>query len=429
MDAMVQGTEHEYTLFSDRLNPRGVDPHRLALDVLWRSNLGAEGEFLVNGSRAYFDVGHLEIATCETLTPRDLVAYEKAGDRIVDTVRMRLEEAHGVKIDAYKNNTDPDGVSYGSHENYCVPRDIAFPDVYVEHLVPHLASRMIYTGAGDFIDHQYVLSPCAYLTSQLISGGNLSNTGILHTRDEPHADPERFRRLHVIIGDALQVESAILLRHFATQSILTAIHEGLVKDPPKLANPLEDMWRNVERYEPEQWSFETKGNGGPITPVEIQRYYLEIVEELVETPEEKEAFQLWEGILDEMDGDFDTKRLARKIEWIARLREIERIKDLKGKEEFVELAACKQFSELSANRGLYWRLEKEGLVDRVVDDDEIKGAMEAPPDTRAKARTEILTTFEVTTADWSEVRVLTEDGGTERLRLMDPYETDPEVIE
>ncbi|MGH2668225.1 MAG: proteasome accessory factor PafA2 family protein, partial [bacterium] len=423
---MIQGTEHEYTLFSHKLNPRGIDPHRLALDLLWRSNLAAEGEFLMNGSRAYFDVGHLEIATCEVLTPRDVVLYEKAGERIVDTVRLRLEDAHNVKINAYKNNTDPDGVSYGSHENYCVPRQIPFPDAYLETLVPHLVSRMIYAGAGDFIDHQYVLSPCAYLTSQLVSGGNLSNTGVLHTRDEPHADPERFRRLHVIIGDALMSEPAILLRHFATQAILEAIHDGAVKDPPKLRNPLEDMWDNVESPTPDNWSFATK-DGKRITPMQVQRYYLDIVEPRVDTPEQKQALKMWEEILDEFEGDFDTDKLARRIDWVARLREIERLKEIKGKEEFVELAACKQFGELSPSRGLYWRRIQDGLCDRVVTDDEVVKAMEQPPKTRAAARTEILTQYEVTTADWSEVRVLTEDGGTERLRLLDPYEWDPEV--
>ncbi|PSG96180.1 hypothetical protein BRD56_11665 [Thermoplasmatales archaeon SW_10_69_26] len=426
MDDMIQGTEHEYTLYSDKLNPRGVDPHRLALDVLWRSNLGAEGEFLRNGSRAYFDVGHLEIATSEALSPQELVAYEKAGDRMVDTVRLKLEEAHGVKIDAYKNNTDPDGVSYGSHENYCVPRDVDFPDEYLHKLAPHLVSRMIYTGAGDFIDHQYVLSPCAYLTSQLVSGGNLSNTGVLHTRDEPHADPERFRRLHVIIGDALMAEPAILLRHFTTQGILQAIHAGLIEDPPELASPLEDMWHNVEHYEPDQWSFATKG-GDEITPMQIQRYYLEKVEQLVETPEEQDAFDRWEAVLDEFEGDVDTDELGKSVEWVARLNEIERQKDRKGHEEFVEMAAAKQYSELHTNRGLYWRREREGLTERVVTDSQVKKAMEKPPHTRATARTELLTTYEVTTADWSEVRVLTEDGGTERLRLMDPYDPELEV--
>ncbi len=421
MRDMIQGTEHEYTMYSDKLNPRGVDPHRLALDLLWRSHLGAEGEFLTNGSRAYFDVGHLEIATAETLNPRDVVIYEKAGDRMVDTVRLELEQSHGVKINLYKNNTDPDGVSYGSHENYCVPRGIEFPDAYLDGLVPHLLSRMIYTGAGDFIDRQYILSPSAYLTSQLVSGGNLSNTGVLHTRDEPHADPERFRRLHIIMSDALMSEPAILLRHFTTQAILEAIEEGLIEDPPKLANPLEDMWRNVEQPDPETWSFTTQ-DGGETDPVEIQRYYLERVEDLVETKQEAQAFDRWETVLDEFAGNFNTKKLARSVEWVARLREIERQKDIKGHEEFVEMAACKQFSELNPNRGLYWRRERDGLVDRIVDDDEIKDAMQAPPGTRARARTDLLTTYEVTTADWSEVRVLTEDGGTERLRLMDPYD-------
>jgi proteasome accessory factor A len=423
MKPRIMGSEHEYTLFSHQMNPRGIDPHRLALEVIRKSQFAAQGEWLRNGSRAYFDVGHLEISTPETLNPREMLVFEKAGERIVDLARMKLEEFHNVKVSAFKNNTDPDGVSYGSHENYCVPRAMEFPGAYVRSLVPHLVTRIAFCGAGDFIDRRYVLSPCAYLTSELISGGNLSNTGILHTRDEPHADPTKWRRLHVIIGDALMSEWSIYLRAFTTCGVLELMEGGHLNDAPQLKEPLRDMWHMVEQLAPEQWRLELS-NGKWTTPMAVQRYYLNKFEEhgLVETAEEKEALSTWEWILDKLEAG-DIQNLKRKVEWVMRLIEVEKMIDLKGRDENVEIAAAKQYSELSGASGLYYKLVNAGMVDRLTHDDEIKKAMTTPPHTRAEARVKLLDEFEMGSIDWSEMSILTEDGGYERVHLPDPYST------
>ena len=429
MKPMIMGSEHEYTLYSHQMNPRGIDPHRLALEVLRKSQLATQGEWLKNGSRAYFDVGHLEISTPEVLDAYQLVVYEKAGERIVDLARTKLEEFHNVKVSAFKNNTDPDGVSYGSHENYCVPRSIEFPGAYVRSLVPHLVSRLTFSGAGDFIDRRYVLSPCGYLTSELISGGNLSNTGILHTRDEPHADPTRWRRLHVIIGDALMSEWSIYLRAFTTSAILQLMEKGLVDDAPQLREPLRDMWHMVEQVAPEQWKLELV-DGSWVSPMEIQRYYLAKVEEagLVENAREKEALSQWEWVLDRLDAG-DLTKLKRKVEWMTRLIEVEKMIDLKGRDENVEIAATKQYSELSLASGLYYKLQAAGEVDRVVTDAEIKKAIVEPPPTRARARVKLLEEYEMGSIDWSEMSILTEDGGYERIHLPDPYDPKHEMVD
>lgn len=423
MKPMVQGNEQEYTLYSNKMNPAGIDPHRLGLEVLRKSDLAAQGEYLKNGSRAYFDVGHLEISTPECSDFYDAIVWEKAGERIVDMVRLKLEEGHNVKISAYKNNTDPDGVSYGSHENYCVSRKVKFPDDFVEKLVPHMVTRIMYTGAGDMVDGVYVISPCAYLTSQLVSGGNLSNTGVIHTRDEPHADPERFRRLHIIIGDALLNEVAIMLRDFSTSMILRLLEEGKLKDPPRLAQPIEDMWANVEELAPEKWSVQLDG-GKRVSPIEVQRWYLDRVEKLVEGEREKRAFKTWEQVLDKFEAGA-VKTLAPKVEWISRLYAIERQIDRKGEHESVELAACKQYSEINRSRSLHYILEQEGKIDRIVSDKEILDAVRNPPrNTRACVRAQLLEDYEASSIDWSEVRLATEDGGYERIELPDPYSTD-----
>src|SRR3989337_965263 len=255
MKKLVQGTEHEYTLFCRKMGSLGFDPHILALDLLRDSDLHLAGEFLVNGSRAYYDVGHFELSTAETSNFHDLVVWVKAGGKILDWLRRVMEEKYlvaGAKIHAFKNNTSPDGTSYGSHENYCVSRSVAFPQRFVRELVPHLATRFIYTGAGDIIDGKYVLSPSAYLTSTAVSGETMHDTGILNTRDEPHADARRWRRLHVIVGDALMNETAIWLRHFTTSAILLLMEMGKLDGVPKLASPVDDMWTNVELSNPDR---------------------------------------------------------------------------------------------------------------------------------------------------------------------------------
>src|SRR5439155_1151461 len=163
MRKMVQGTEHEYTLYCRKMGTMGFDPHMMALDLLRESDLHLAGEFITNGSRVYYDVGHFEVSTAETTNFHDVVVWEKAGEKILDWLRRVMEEKYtgDMKIHAFKNNTSPDGTSYGSHENYCVSRDVAFPGQFIRDLVPHLATRIIYTGAGDIVRGKYVLSPMA----------------------------------------------------------------------------------------------------------------------------------------------------------------------------------------------------------------------------------------------------------------------------
>src|SRR5439155_58131 len=177
MRKMVQGTEHEYTLYCRKMGTMGFDPHMMALDLLRDSDL-------------------------------------------------------------------------------------------------HLAGRFIYTGAGDILRGKYVRSPMAFLTSQVISGETMHDTGILNTRDEPHADGRVWRRLHVIVGDALMNETAIMLRHFTTSAVLQLMEDGRLDDVPRLKDPIRDVWHNVEIRNPEQWKVELE-DGRIVSPIDVQRYYLE----------------------------------------------------------------------------------------------------------------------------------------------------------
>ncbi len=425
MQKRIQGTEHEYTLYCRKMGSLGFDPHTLALDLLRESDLHLAGEFIKNGSRAYYDVGHFELSTCEVSNPWDLVTWEKAGEKVLDWLRKVMEEKYttgDVKIHAFKNNTSPDGTSYGSHENYCVSRDIAFPDRFVRELVPHLSTRIIYTGAGDIIDGKYVLSPMAYLTSAVVSGETMHDTGIVNTRDEPHADARRWRRLHVIVGDALMNEAAILLRHFTTSAVLELMERDALGDAPKLKAPVEDMWHNVETRNPEKWEVHLE-DGTAVSPIDVQRYYLGKIETIVETDAEHRAVAMLEDTLDSLENR-KSKELARRIEWLDRYFAIqEHTASRPGPD--VEMMACKQYSEIGAERSLFYRRQREGLIDRVTTDDAILQAIQEPPqDTRAALRRNLCDRFNIEMIDWS--LLIVNDGGRRRIDLSDPYATKPE---
>lgn len=445
MRRRAQGTEHEYTLFSSRLHAlasgsgpavagegaglapgvSSFDPHQLALELLHRSDLHAAGEFLVNGSRAYLDVGHLELSTCECSGPMELVRYEKAGEKIVDWARKAVEERYlgGGRIWAYKNNTSPDGTSYGSHENYLMDRSVDFPLRPLNELVPHLVSRVIYTGAGDIIDGRYVLSPSAYLTSHLISGNTMHGTGVLNTRDEPHGDAAKYRRLHLLIGDALMSESAILLRQFATSGVIQLMEDGRLEDAPRLEDPVRDMWRNIEATSPSGWGFGLRG-GGRVSPLDIQRYYLAKLETIVETDGEARALRLLERVL-ELIEKRRTREAARWVEWLDRFLAIqEHVSESGEGERDAAMTACKRYSEISEGRSLHYERVRRGLVERVLTDADVLRAIREPPgDTRALLRTRIALSMDVASVDWSRVTVR-EGGGLREILLDDPLESE-----
>jgi proteasome accessory factor A len=416
----IQGTEHEYTLFCRKMNELNLDPHVIALDILRKSDLHSFGEFTANQSRAYFDVGHLEISTCEVTNFYDLIIWEKAGEKIVDWLRKKAEELHlgDTQIRAYKNNTSPDGTSYGSHENYLVDRNVNFPTTYVRELVPHLTTRMIYTGAGDIIDGKYVLSPSAYLTGSVVSNDTMHNTGVLNTRDEPLAS-HKLRRLHLQIGDALMNETAIMLRNFTTSFIIRLMEKGMLDDVPKLANPLEDMWHNVEQTNPDKWRVQLE-NGDNVSPIQIQEYYLSKIEPLVSDEKEKRAFELLEKTLSNLKGK-SSETCARNVEWLDRYFAIKEESEKAKDDNLIEIKACKRYSEIGEERSIFYRRQKSGLVDRVIDDEQILRAVHNPPDdTRALLRKKLCETYEVQFLDWDHI-VFYVDDERKKIDLDDPY--------
>jgi proteasome accessory factor A len=272
-----------------------------------------------------------------------------------------------------------------------------------------------------------VLSPSAYLTGAVISSDTMHETGILNTRDEPHGDEYRFRRLHIQIGDALMSEVAISLRQFTTNCVLRLIEQDKLKDIPELTQPLQDLWGIVECTNPEKWSVKVKPSKvfkkrEEVSPIDIQRHYLEMAEPLIGSKDDKRLFTIWERTLDLLEKK-NTKRLARSVEWLDRFLTIKELSD-KGRSE---MSVCKRYSETGRERSHFYERQDQELVDRLVTDEEIIRAINEPPeDTRAHARKLVCDKYgnDMMRLDWSSAKVKNKDGDIVDIDLDDPFRSD-----
>ncbi|TLZ61352.1 MAG: hypothetical protein E6K13_07055, partial [Methanobacteriota archaeon] len=223
-------------------------------------------------------------------------------------------------------------------------------------------------------------------------------------------------------GDALMNETAILLRHFVTSSVLRLMEENKLKDAPKLKSVVDDVWRNVEIRDPEKWKIHLDG-GSVVSPIDIQRYYLGKIEGLLEDDGDRRAFKLFEEVLDGLESK-TSKHLARRIEWLDRYYAIQEA-TADGAGPDVEMSACKQYSEIGEERSLFYKRQRKGLLDRVTTDDKILRAIQEPPqDTRAALRRNLCDKFNIEAIDWSLLVV--NDGTRRRIDLYDPYATELE---
>src|SRR6184192_1487335 len=249
MKRRIFGLENEYGLTCTLNGQRRLSPDNVARYLFEKVIPGARNAnvFLENGARLYLDTGfHPEYATPECDDVAELVIHDKAGERIVEDLlhqaekRLREDGISG-NILLFKNNTDSAGNSYGCHENYLVSRDVSFQRL-AEALIPFFVTRQIFAGAGKVLQtprgFHYCLSQRAQHICQEISGATTSSRSIINTRDEPHADAERYRRLHVIVGDSNMSEYAALLKIGSTDLVLRMIEEGTVMRDLTLENPI-----------------------------------------------------------------------------------------------------------------------------------------------------------------------------------------------
>jgi Pup amidohydrolase len=398
---------------------RGFDLARELADPsqLTDEDLGLANVILPNGSRLYVDHAHPEYSTPECTNPRDVVIWDKAGERIMAEASRRAALVPGAApINLYKNNTDNKGASYGTHENYLMQRGTPFADI-VRHLTPFFVSRQVVTGSGrvgigqDGRSHGFQISQRADYFEVEVGLETTLKRPIINTRDEPHADPEKYRRLHVIIGDANLSEVSTYLKVGTTALVLAMIEDGfLALDlvPEKPVASLHEVSHDASlRYQVPLRS------GRRLSAVQMQMEYCEQARKYVEDRHGNDAddvtcdvLERWESILTRLEAD--PMQLSRELDWVAKLEVLEGYRSRDGLDwsssrlQLVDL----QYSDVRPDKGLYNRLVERGRMERVVAEAEVERAVAEPPeDTRAYFRGRCLAKYasNVAAASWDSV--------------------------
>jgi proteasome accessory factor A len=383
----------------DKLN---YDPDDAAFDDPRARPLPAELEradhVLVNGARLYNDHGHPEYATPECITLVDVVAQDKAGERIVlDCARRRAEEI-GKQVDIFKNNTDFHGSSYGCHESYLTKRDRPFGELLFG-LLPFFTTRIIYAGAGKLGIEQggergiFQLSQRADFFTEEASVDTLHRRPIVNTRDEAHADPRKWRRLHVICGDANMSEYATAIK-IGTTALVVKLLESKWSPSIRLKDPVAAI-KQISRDQTNRWLIDTV-DGKKISAVDVQRIYLEAAcEELSGSDADSEwALREWARTLDQLEND--PSSLSDRLDWVAKKELLTEFVESEGinwnDEQLQSLDLA--YSDIDPETGLYYALEQAGAMQRVVDDEAIASAIENGPEgSRGSVRGELVRRF------------------------------------
>jgi proteasome accessory factor A len=379
---------------------------------------GLANVILTNGARLYVDHAHPEYSTPEVTNPRDVVLWDKAGERIMAEASRRAAQAVPGQppIQLYKNNTDNKGQSYGSHENYLMSRATPFADI-VRHLTPFFVSRQVVAGQGrvgigqDGRGEGFQLSQRADFFEVEVGLETTLKRPIINTRDEPHADAERYRRLHVIIGDANLSETSTYLKLGTTSLVLAMIEDKFLTVDLSVEEPVSSL--RAVSHDPSLRHVLTLRSGRTLTAVQLQMEYLEQARKYVEDrfgddvdAQTVDVLDRWESVLTRLEQD--PMLCARELDWVAKLRLLEgyRTRDGLGwgssRLQLVDL----QYSDVRPEKGLYARLVARGAMERLVSEDEVLSAVEhAPEDTRAYFRGECLRRYptQVAAASWDSV--------------------------
>ena len=401
MNRRIYGLENEYGIIctSDRRGGKALSIQN-AVMYLFREIISGRmypDVFLENGARFYQDIGcHPEYATPECDNVSDLVSHDKAGERIIERLSIAAErkmQADGFlgRISVFKNNTDTPGNTYGCHENYLMDRRVSFRQL-ASQLIPFFVTRQVFAGAGKVKSTNrggYAISQRAQHIREEISIATTTARGIINTRDEPHADREKYRRLHVIVGDSNMSEFATYLKVGTTAIVLRMIEDNFIKQ--RLA--LRDSVRAIQQIS-EDITCTRKielENGKRLSGVEMQWEYLECAKQYLEQVESDpitdQIMARWEYVLTCLETD--PMQLDRELDWVIKKKLIETYvesRELKWNSAKVMMLDL-QYHNIRPELGLYYKLEKDGRVERIVSDDEVEHAMHHPPETtRAKFR-------------------------------------------
>jgi len=446
VERRIFGLENEYGVTCTLRGQRRLSPDEVARYLFRRvvSWGRSSNVFLANGARLYLDVGsHPEYATPECDSIYDVVVHDKAGERILEQLlagaeqRLREEGIRGT-IYLFKNNTDSAGNSYGCHENYLTSRrdDLAH---YAEVLIPFLVSRQIYAGAGKVLQTArgalYCIAQRAEHIWEGVSSATTRSRPIINTRDEPHADAERYRRLHVIVGDSNMSEYAAFLKVGAAAILLRMLEDpSVVLRDMTLENPI----RAIREISHDMTCRRTVrlANGREVSALDIQREYLDRALRYAESrglgPMETKALQMWEHCVTTIERD--PLELDRECDWVIKYKLLEAYRERNElslghpKVALMDL----QYHDVNRNRGLYYLLEHRGMVERMCTDEDIDTAIDTPPQTtRARLRGEFIRRAKERkrdyTVDWVHLKL--NDHAQRTVLCKDPFKSRDERVE
>jgi len=463
---MILGTETEFGIASNRADSSdpvsnsillvNSYPHLPSSTTLWdyenenplldARGFEADGErerpgrdynrllnkLLPNGGRLYVDGAHPEYSTPECASPLDLIAFEKVGERMMAlAIEMTRPLKQGtVDLSVYKNNSDGKGNSYGYHENYLVSRQLPF-ETLVSQLTPFLVTRQIFAGSGK-VGAENRTEPAHYQISQradffetLVDLNTMVKRPIINTRDEPHADAKRYRRLHVIVGDTNMAEVATYLKVGTLALVLEMLEAGREVSGVDLDDPvrsIKDISRDLTLKKKIKLSRGTKW-----TAAQIQRAYLEEAEKHFSESRDPVTLDLlgrWRTILAKLEED--PMQLTRELDWVIKKELIESYMSRKGcawNDPRISMMNL-QYHNVVQDKGLFFSLERGGYVERLASPEQIINAQENPPnDTRAYFRGACLKKFskEIYAASWSTILFDMGNANIKKVPLVDPW--------
>jgi proteasome accessory factor A len=447
MDRRIFGLENEYGVTCTFRGQRRLSPDEVARYLFRRvvSWGRSSNVFLRNGARLYLDVGsHPEYATPECDNVTELVTHDKAGERIlegllVDAERRLHEEGIAGDVYLFKNNTDSAGNSYGCHENYLVARHGEFSRL-ADILIPFLVTRQLLCGAGKVLQTPrgavYCVSQRAEHIWEGVSSATTRSRPIINTRDEPHADAERYRRLHVIVGDSNMSETTMLLKVGATDLVLRMIEAGTVMRDLTLENPIRAI-REVSHDITGQRKVRL-ASGREASALEVQREYYEKAVDFVDrrgirTGTVAQVLELWGRTLDAIDAE-DLDRIGTEIDWVMKYKLIERYRAKHNmtmshpRVAQIDLA----YHDIHRRRGLYYLLERRGQAARICNDMKIFEGKSVPPQTtRARLRGDFIRRAQEQrrdfTVDWVHLKL--NDQAQRTVLCKDPFRSVDDRVE
>ena len=447
MQRRIYGLENEYGITctvdgARRLSPDEVARYLFRRVVSWGRSSNV---FLVNGARLYLDVGsHPEYATPECDSVADVITHDKAGERILEQLAVSAEDRlreEGIDGDVFlfKNNTDSANNSYGCHENYLTTRNDDLSS-YDEVLIPFLVSRQIWAGAGKIFENPrggagFCISQRAAHIWEGVSSATTRSRPIINSRDEPHADAERYRRLHVIVGDSNMSEYAGFLKVGACGFILRMLEEpGVVFRDMTLENPT----RAIREISNDLTCRRTVrlASGREMSALDIQREFLDRALRFAArrdtSPEEDRILAMWEHCLDGIERD--PLSLHRECDWVAKHRMVESYRERHGLalSDPRVLLLDLQYHDVNRRRSLYYLMQDRGMMERITTDAAIAAAVdEAPSTTRAKLRGDFIRRAKERrrdfTVDWVHLKL--NDQAQRTVLCKDPFRYEDERVQ